>query len=238
MHLAACACQQIWLEVADGAAVAGMSLPVPGPQDSSAHLLKSLSSKLLQSLRRSSSDPPGPLTTQLSNLGRENSATPSTVGLLEPSNTPRLSGQLSGGPALVHSPSKKSFFFKGALSKANSDPKELTRVDSGSPLLSTLAMTTLSRVSEDRVLLDNRNGGALASDAPENDANAAVQPSADSALGPDDFRHDQMSRQESSKSRMSFAIVGETLRSNFKTAAAKINRSKKTLARTLPIVDT
>lgn len=212
-----------------------MTLPILGPQDSSSHLLKSLSSKLLQSLRRSSSDPPGPLTTQLSNLGRESSATPSTVGLLEPSNTPRLSGQLSRGtsdPALVHSPSKKGFFFKGALSKTNSDPRDLTRADSGSPLLSTLAMTTLSRVSEDRVLLDNRNDGAMVSDAPEN-----VQTSADSGLGPDDFNRDHMSRQASSKSRTSFAAVGDTLRSNFKTAAAKINRSKKTLARTLPIVD-
>lgn len=216
-------------------------MSLPAPSEPSNHLLKSISSKLLRSLRRSSSDAnqpasPPTLTTQLSNLGsirRGDSSDPSR-GLLEPNGTPRASGQLSRGtsdPALLHSPSKRGFFFKNSPAKTSSNPEDLARAGSDSPLLSTLAATTLSRISEDRTLLDNRNE---ASDAAA-DASPLAQ---DSGLGVDEFSRDAISRQESEKRRMSFAAVGESLRSNFKTAAAKITKSKKTLIRTLPIVDT
>lgn len=212
---------------------AGISLPAFS-QDSPGQLLKSISSKVFNTLRRSSSDTPAPLTTQLSNLGPGNPNTASPVGLLEAASPNRISRGTSD-PALLQSPSKKGFFLKGSLKRAPSDANDLARADSGSPLLSTLAMTTLSRVSEDRVLLDNRNEG---SDAAGTETNATGQGNADGELGPDDFHRDPLGRMESTRSRMSFAAVGETLRSNFKTAAAKINKSKKTLARTLPIVDT
>ncbi|DBA86983.1 TPA: hypothetical protein ACH3X2_000365 [Trebouxia sp. C0005] len=203
----------------------GVSVPALSPSEAptSPTLLKTFSSKLLRSMRRSI-EAKEPLSTQMSNLS-PNRQHVETAGTAPP---PPIKGD---SVSLLSSPSKRGFFFGGTLVKANSDPvPDSPSANSESPLLN--SRFSLSRVSEDRAMLSRE---ATASGALPD----IEKPDDREYVGDDVGLHDFV-RPERENGRMSFASVGESLRGavgHGARAVARLGRSHNTLLRTLPIID-